>query len=111
MRWPYRSIIFWLAVAGTSSAFSQSINSGTLTGVVTDPSGAVIVGASVNLKNAVTGYEQTVSTDRAGAYRFTNVPLNSYHLSISASGFAPEAHDIEKLQCDATSRSSLKTHG
>lgn len=56
MRWPYRNLIFWLAVAGAGSAFSQSINSGTLTGVVTDPSGAVIVGASVNLKNAVTGY-------------------------------------------------------
>src|SRR5215471_19281569 len=49
--------------------WAQSINSGTVTGTVKDPSGAVVDGARVILRNLVSGYEQTTVTDGFGAFR------------------------------------------
>ena len=69
------------------AAMGQSIGAGTVGGKVADPSGAVLVGAVVSLQNSQTNYRQAVRTDENGSYRFNNVPLNSYHLSIAAPGF------------------------
>jgi hypothetical protein len=69
-------------------AFSQSINSGTVLGTVTDPSGAVVAGAMVRLQNSVTGYLQSVTTDNAGTFRFNNVPQNNYRLTVQTAGFS-----------------------
>ena len=55
------SVLFGLAL--TLPGFAQSINSGTVSGTVSDPSGAVIAGASVRLSNAVTGFNQSATTD------------------------------------------------
>ena len=49
-------VISLMAVLSASSAFGQSINSGTVVGQVTDPSGALIAGAKVRLTNPVTGF-------------------------------------------------------
>jgi len=76
-------------------ALGQSINSGTVTGQVNDPSGAVIAGATVRLTNAVTGYEQSVTADSNGAFRFNNVPVNNYRLGISASGFTTAQQSVD----------------
>src|SRR5579864_8150557 len=77
-------------------AFSQSINSGTVLGAVTDPSGAIVAGAMVELQNSVTGYSKSVTTDNAGAFRFNNVPQNNYRLTVDASGFSspPQTLDV-----------------
>jgi hypothetical protein len=74
---------------------AQSIGAGTVGGRVVDQSGAVIVGAVVTLQNSATNYRhQSVRTDENGAYRFNNVPLNSYHLSMAAPGFAKLEQDV-----------------
>jgi hypothetical protein len=79
-----------------SAAFAQSAgNSGTLYGTVVDPSGAIIPGAAVSISNPVSGYSRNTSTDNTGHYQFTNLPLNSYHLTISASSFATVAEDAD----------------
>ncbi len=78
----------------TFGAMAQSIGAGTVSGKVTDPSGAVIVGAAVSLQNSLTNYRQAATSDENGVYRFNNVPLNSYHLSISAPGFAKVEQDV-----------------
>jgi carbon monoxide dehydrogenase subunit G len=75
--------------------FSQSISSGTVTGTVTDPSGAVISDAGVQLRNSVTGYEQSTKTDNSGAFRFNNVPHNPYRLTVKADGFAATSQDVD----------------
>jgi hypothetical protein len=46
-----------------------------------------VQGADVTIANPVTGYTRTVTSDADGAFRFDNVPPNSYQLSVSASGF------------------------
>jgi hypothetical protein len=86
--------VFLLAsVAGLS--YGQSINSGTVAGTVTDPSKAVIRGATIRLRNSLTGYEQTSVTDDTGTFRFNNIPLNPYQLTATASGFATTSQQID----------------
>ncbi len=97
MRMSSRSILFCLFVFLFSSAsftlHAQS-NSGSLNGVVTDPSGAVIPGASVTIQNPVSAYTRTTTTDAAGHFRFTNLPFNPYHLTVTRTGFAAFVEDV-----------------
>src|SRR5246127_5283212 len=75
--------------------FAQSGNSGTINGVVKDPSGAVVTGATVSIHNPVSGYDRTITTDNTGSFTFSNIPLNPYHLSIAAAGFGTYAQDVD----------------
>ncbi len=68
---------------------------GNISGVVSDPSGAVIPGASVKILNPVTGFQRNTTTDAAGHFAFSNVPLNNYHLAVTATGFSSVAHDVD----------------
>src|SRR5271163_2355645 len=87
--------IIWMAVLSAGSIYGQSINSGTVSGLVTDPSGAFIDAAKVRLTNPVTGFEQMVVTDTNGAYRFNNVPVNNYRLEVSSQGFNSVQQNVE----------------
>ena len=71
------------------------MNSGTVTGTVTDPSGAVIPNAIVELRNLVSGYRQSVVTGNTGAFRLTNIPQNAYRVTVTAVGFEPAAREID----------------
>ncbi|HWE48488.1 MAG TPA: TonB-dependent receptor [Bryobacteraceae bacterium] len=70
-------------------------NSGTITGIVTDPTGAVVSGAKVEIQNKVSGFDRTTTTDTAGAFRFLNVPENTYHTTINAPGFQEVVRDVD----------------
>ena len=91
------SMVFLLLciVALPPMGFGQNLGAaGSINGTVTDPSGAVIPGATVTIHNPITGYERTASTDASGAFSFTNVPFNPYHLTVVASGFSPHVQDV-----------------
>ena len=60
---------------------------GTISGVVTDPSGAVIPGATVTVKHASTGLTRSTVTDAQGAFLFPLMPVGGYGLTVEASGF------------------------
>jgi carboxypeptidase family protein len=78
-----------------ASGLAQSRGSaGTVSGVVSDPTGAVIAGATVVIQNPVTGYRRMTTTDVAGAFRFSDVPQNNYQLTISANGFSPVSQGL-----------------
>ena len=77
------------------SASAQSGSAGVVRGTVTDPTGAVIPGATVHLTNATSGLDRTASADPLGQFNFSNVPFNPYRISVSAGGFAPLRHDFE----------------
>ncbi|GGA64403.1 hypothetical protein GCM10011507_15020 [Edaphobacter acidisoli] len=70
-------------------------NAGTLSGTVTDPTGAILPGASVTIRNVVSGYDQTTVSDSSGHYQFTNVPFNPYRMVVSAQGFAGVTQDVD----------------
>ncbi|MBZ5645561.1 MAG: TonB-dependent receptor, partial [Acidobacteriia bacterium] len=76
-----------------SSVRAQS--SGTVSGVVKDPSGGVLANATVEIADPVSGYSRETSTGPAGDFRFTNVPFNPYHLAVTARGFAQFSQDVE----------------
>ncbi|MGA2434928.1 MAG: carboxypeptidase regulatory-like domain-containing protein, partial [Bryobacteraceae bacterium] len=80
--------VLCLAAFLAVSLCAQSIQSGTVVVTVHDPSGAVVSGADLVLRNPVTGYAQHVLSDPAGSFRFNNVPRNNYQLSASSAGFA-----------------------
>jgi len=69
-------------------------NSGTITGSVTDSTGAVVPGATVTILNPVSGYTRTAKSDGSGNYQFQNVPFNPYHLTVAAPGFASLSQDV-----------------
>jgi carboxypeptidase family protein len=79
----------------TSPAWAQTGNSGSIEGTVTDPTGAVIPGATVEIRNPVSQYERTTVTDSVGAFRFTNIPFNPYHLVVKATNFASYTQDVD----------------
>ncbi len=83
-----------LVLSLLSSAEAQS-GAGTVTGSVTDPSGAVVPGATVDILNPVTGYERSRSTDGQGHFAFANVPPNPYHLTVSKEGFQTFTQDLD----------------
>jgi hypothetical protein len=76
-------------------AHAQSGNSTSITGTVLDPSGAVVVGAGVEVRNPVSGYSRSAVTDAAGKFTIPNVPFNPYHVTVTGEGFAPYAHDVD----------------
>src|SRR6266852_4574346 len=76
-------------------ANAQVGNSGSIEGVVKDPSGAVVPGATVQIGNPVSGYTRVTTTDANGSFHFTNVPFNPYHMTVSAEKFAAYSQDTE----------------
>ena len=70
------------------AAQAQSGNAGAIRGTVTDPSGAVIAGATIHLTNPNSGVDRTVTSDAQGQFEFPNVSFNDYGIAVSASGFA-----------------------
>src|SRR5581483_10065120 len=75
-------------------ANSQSLISGDVTGVVTDPSGAALPNATVTLKNTGTGQTQTTTTNGTGAYRFSLLPPGGYTVQAEASGFQTTTQNV-----------------
>jgi Carboxypeptidase regulatory-like domain len=74
---------------------AQLGNAGSIEGVVKDPSGAAIVGAMVEISYPVTGFHRAATTGSDGSFRFTNVPFNPYHLTVTAAGFEAYTQDID----------------
>jgi hypothetical protein len=74
----------------TAVALAQE-TTGSISGTVTDPSGAAIKGATITLTNTDRGHvERTISTDSHGFYTATSLPLGTYSVKIVDSGFKTE---------------------
>lgn len=86
------SLIFLgcMVIACALRAPAQSITSGDVTGVITDPARAAIPNASVTLTNVDTNAVQTTTTSDKGTYRFAFVQPGTYKVSVSASGFGAQ---------------------
>jgi hypothetical protein len=78
-----------------TAAAQTSSSSGTIQGVVTDPTNAVVAGAKVQIHNPVSGYDRTVTSDGAGRFSISNVPFNPYHVTITGKGFATYVRDVD----------------
>ena len=84
-------LFLWLAVVvlGQQTLLAQATASGNIAGVITDPTGAAVVGASVTITNTATNAERKTTTTSAGEYRFDLLPGGNYVLQVENSGFSP----------------------
>ena len=91
----FRSLSLLILFLAVLSAHAQTGNAGTIRGIVTDSSGAVIPNAKVHLINEVSQLDRTAVSDSSGQFSFSNVPFNPYHLTVSAQGFATLVQDVD----------------
>jgi hypothetical protein len=76
----------WAGPDGERLGQASAIN-GEITGTVTDPSGAAVAGAAVQITNTDTGFKQSGKSGDNGLYRFTVLPLGTYEVQVQATGF------------------------
>jgi hypothetical protein len=83
-----------LVALGSGPVYGQAI-SGNLVGTVIDPSSAVVTNASVEAHNIGTGATTTSTTGSTGGYRFDNLPVGTYKITVKASGFRSVSQQVE----------------
>ena len=93
--------IFTLALLA-SSAFGQTSGSGTITGTLKDPSGAVVPGAAVTIHNSDTGIDRKTETTDAGIYTATFLRPGHYEVNVSKPGFSSVLRKDLTLQVGQT---------
>lgn len=84
--------VMLLIVCGIT--FAQ-VDTGTVGGTVTDSTGAVVAGATVNLRNLQTNVTRTVETAANGAYTATGLSTGTYEVTANATGFQPYTTKVE----------------
>ena len=91
-----RFIAIFAVIFITTAIWAQSAgNSGSISGTVVDPTGAVVSNAKVEIRNPVSGFDRSTTADGSGKFELTNIPFNPYHLTVTAAGFASYAQDVE----------------
>src|SRR6185503_20057330 len=69
------------------SAFGQTANTGSITGVVKDQSGGVVSGAAVRAINKSNGFERKTTTSDSGSYELSQLPPGEYRVEAESQGF------------------------
>jgi hypothetical protein len=68
---------------------AQELGTAVLNGDVTDPQGAVVIGAQVTARSVSTGVQRTSVTNHVGLFVFNNLAPGPYEVRVEAKGFAP----------------------
>src|SRR5689334_15734369 len=79
--------ILLVALARATLAAAQA--GGAVSGIISDPTGAVVPGATVTLVNTSLGAQLVSTSDSAGAFAFPNVPVGRYDFLVDLDGFKP----------------------
>src|SRR5579872_5453878 len=90
------------------NSFGQSSSTGTVNGVVTDPSGAAVSGATVTLVDASTSVSRSTTANDEGQYIFGNVPPGSYTLSATRTGFRATKIMSQDVKVNVTSTVNIR---
>ena len=76
----------------------------TVSGTITDPSGALVPGVSVTIASQGTGLKRSALTDSSGEYRFAGLPIGNYSLRIEKTGFQSQTREGLELTSAAEVR-------
>ena len=82
----FSAVVLLVVTSLTATAFGQA-NNGRLTGTVLDPSGGVLPGALVTLRNLGTNASTEITTDAEGRFAFPEQPIGRYQLTVALEGF------------------------
>ncbi|WP_263378034.1 TonB-dependent receptor [Granulicella paludicola] len=95
----FLSILFVLGLmlSPLGGSLHAQTNTTGLSGTVTDPSGALVPDAAVELSNPATGFIKVVKSGSKGEYTFDQILPAKYRVTVSAAAFAPQVADIELL--------------
>ncbi|MBS1786230.1 MAG: TonB-dependent receptor [Acidobacteria bacterium] len=99
-----RAFAVLLLVFARTGAANAQVLYGSLTGNVTDPSGAIISGAKVEARNVSTGAAQIVITDERGAFSFSNLQAGIYKVTVIAQSFKTLVQDNLKVDANTSRR-------
>src|SRR5215207_1039164 len=94
-----------LLVALSATAFAQ-LETGQITGRVTDPNGALVPGAAVTVKSVETGAERAATADAEGSYTVTNLQPGLYDVTVQAQSFAKST---QRVRVTVGAKASLET--
>ena len=77
-----KSVLALLATILLGAAVAWASISGSISGIVTDPSAAVMPNVTVTATNTATGIQSSVQTDSKGFYNFPNLPIGNYDILV-----------------------------
>lgn len=100
----YTTLLFF----ALACAFAQSSNTSTVSGIVSDPSDAVVPNVAVSITNPQTSFKRETKTDGSGFYRFDLLPPGNYDLSAEAPGFRKSGVKGLPLQVGAEATQNLR---
>src|SRR4051812_31728269 len=98
--------LMMLLLATFHVAMTAQETTGTITGVVTDQTGAVLPGVTVTVKNTDTGFQRVVVTNETGTYNASLLPIGPYDVTFELAGFKIDRrpnlalHVNDRLQID-----------
>ena len=85
-KYPVLSLIL-IVLCGVSVKCFAQLDRGTISGIVTDPSGSAITGAKVTATNIATNTQSATVTTGAGDYTIPELPAGEYSVRVKAAGF------------------------
>jgi hypothetical protein len=80
---------------------AQSMGTGTIKGIVTDPSGAAVHNATVTATDKSRNIPRSTQTDASGGYVFSNMPIGDYQISVESAGFKKLVQESVHLDTDS----------
>lgn len=105
----YRYYAALLAVICLFTGWLNAQNvTGAVSGIVTDPSGAVIPNATVIVHNVGTGVDTSVTTNEVGLYSARFLPIGQYQVTVSAAGFTTSKFTPFTLEINQTAKFDAK---
>lgn len=100
-----------LVLAGILVAFHPVARAGTtgsISGTITDPTGAVIPGAKLTVINTAQGIQRNTTSDSKGSYTFPSLPVGQYRLQVEATGFKSQRRTTLNVDLDSVLEVDLK---
>ena len=91
-------LLVLVCLGGALPVWSQSASSGTVFGIVTDQSNAVVVGAAITLTDTSTNISRTANSNVTGRYFFADVTPGTYSLTVAKAGFATTKTENQIVQ-------------
>lgn len=99
----YRSLSFLMLFAALLIGFTPALHaqfSATLSGTVSDPSGAVVPNATIVLTNPATGEQKTTTTSASGFYSFAELQAGTYTVTVTAQGFRDQTFSAVSVSAE-----------